>query len=54
MKCQNLFSGKNKKNIINLPSAKFAQRVVKVNKYKNPLLQMDFPFCKNHHENIPI
>ena len=29
MKCQNLFSGKNKINIINLPSAKFAQRVVK-------------------------
>ena len=30
MKCQILFSGKNKKNIINLPSAKNAQRVVKV------------------------
>ena len=29
MKCQNLFSGKNKKNIINLPSAEFGQRVVK-------------------------
>ena len=30
MKCQSLFSGKNKKNIINLSSAEFAQRVVKV------------------------
>ena len=32
MKCQILFSGKNKKNIINLSSAENAQRVVKVNK----------------------
>ena len=31
MKCQILFSRKNKKNIINLLSAEFAQRVVKVN-----------------------
>ena len=31
MKCQILFSGKNKKNIINLLSAENAQRVVKVN-----------------------
>ena len=31
MKCQSLFSGKNKKNIINLSSAENAQRVVKVN-----------------------
>ena len=30
MKCQILFSGKNKNNIINLPSAENAQRVVKV------------------------
>ena len=30
MKCQILFSGKNKKNIINLPSAENAKRVVKV------------------------
>ena len=28
MKCQNLFSGKNKKNIISLSSAELAQRVV--------------------------
>ena len=36
MKCQILFSGKNNKNIINLPSAENAQRVVKV---------------KSHHDN---
>ena len=30
MKCQILFSGKNKKNIINLSSAENAQRVIKV------------------------
>ena len=31
MKCQILFTGKNKKSIINLSSAENAQRVVKVN-----------------------
>ena len=31
MICQSLFIGKNKKNIIKLFSAEFAQRVVKVN-----------------------
>ena len=36
MKCQILFSGKNKKNIINLSSAENAQRVVKV-KYRDTL-----------------
>ena len=35
MKCQILFSGKNKKNIINLSSAENAQRVVKVNRCQN-------------------
>ena len=30
MQCQSLFSGKNKKNIINVSSAELAQRVVKV------------------------
>ena len=35
MNCQNLFSGKNKKNnITNLSSAELAQRAVKVKKYK--------------------
>ena len=33
MKCQILFSGKNKKNIINLSSAENAKRVVKVKQY---------------------
>ena len=30
LKCQSQFSGKNKKNIINMSSAEFAQRVAKV------------------------
>ena len=30
VKCESLFSGKNKKNIVNLSSAEFARRVVKV------------------------
>ena len=35
MKCQILFSGKNKKNNIILSSAENAQRVVKVNYYRH-------------------
>ena len=35
MNCQNLFSGKNKINIINLLSNEFAQRVVKKFEYLN-------------------
>ena len=35
MKCQILFSRKNKKNIISLPSAKNAQRVVKVKAHRH-------------------
>ena len=31
MKCQILFNGKNKKNIINMSFAEFAHRVVQVN-----------------------
>ena len=31
MKCPSIFSGKNKKNIINLSSAELAQRVEKIN-----------------------
>ena len=38
MKCHSLFSGKNKKNIINLSSAVHAQRVVKVNIFKRYIL----------------
>ena len=35
MKCQNLFSEKNMKNIINLSAAELAQRVVKVKEQAN-------------------
>ena len=31
MKCQSIFSGKNQENIVNLLSAEFTQRGVKVN-----------------------
>ena len=41
MKCQILFSGKNKKNVINLSSAENDQRVVKANQCnKTPVLVM--------------
>ena len=43
MKCQILFSGKNKKNIINLSSAENAQRVVKVKVMRVPVC-----FCTKH------
>ena len=33
MKCQILFSGENKKNVINLLSAELAQRVAKDNRF---------------------
>ena len=36
MKCQSLFSGKNKKNIMSLSSAELAQRVVKINDFVYP------------------
>ena len=53
MKCQILFSGKNKKNIINLSSAENAQRVVKVKTKIRPILtygaEIWFP-----HENPDI
>ena len=39
MKCQILFSGKNKKNNIILSSAENAQRVVKVKRTSGPLLK---------------
>ena len=40
MKCQILFSGKNKKNIINLSSAENAQRLVKVKNNNNNCQQI--------------
>ena len=39
MKCQMLFSGKNKKSIISLTSAEFAQRMVMVEGPKSVLIQ---------------
>ena len=45
MKCQILFTGKNKKNIINLSSAENAQRVVKV---KGPDMP-NYTFAKSDH-----
>ena len=38
MKCQILFSGENKKNITNLPTAELAQRVIKVKEIHRKLL----------------
>ena len=38
MKCQSLFSGKNKKNVVNLLSAELAQGVVMVKLMKNLLI----------------
>ena len=53
MKCQILFSGKNKKNIINLPSAENAQRVVKVKQTKyftfSPLVKMLANYAKKEN-----
>ena len=49
MKCQILFSGKNKKNIINLSSAENAQRVVKVNKSNR-----SFSFVSNRFSKTVI
>ena len=45
MKCQILFSGKNKKNVINLSSAENAQRVVKV----KLLIQFPLNFTELFH-----
>ena len=47
MKCQTLFSGKNKKNIISLSSAEFAERVVKIKTSVNILIQI-LPEAKGH------
>ena len=41
MKSQNLFSVKNKKNIMNLSSAEFAQRMVTVNSKEHAYLATD-------------
>ena len=49
MKCQILFSGKNKKNIINLPSAENAQRVVKVKDKKDIFKSINRILIKNRN-----
>ena len=46
MKCQILFSGKNKKNIINLSSAENAQRVVKVKVPRKPASENVVCLCR--------
>ena len=46
MKCQSLFSGKNEKNIINLSSAEFTQRVVKVNSAFKELNHLPWVPCR--------
>ena len=43
MKGQNLFSGKNKKTVINLLSAELAQRVVKVKAMAEILSEISCP-----------
>ena len=66
MKCQILFSGKNKKNIINLSSAENAQRVVKVKDtstlvgldirltmQKNNLIQLRIKYSRLSLSRIP-
>ena len=45
MKCQILFSGKNKKNILNLSSAELAQRVVKVKVLSKSLAEIILNFA---------
>ena len=47
MKCQNLFPGKNKKNIVNLSSAELAARVVKVN-------YLEYSACTNSNNALFI
>ena len=48
MKCQILFSGKNKKNIINLSSAENAQRVVKVKLRSKILIVLNMKYTSIH------
>ena len=53
MKCQILFSGKTKKNIINLSSAEMAQRVGKVKYYPLSVVLFVF-FFLNAIMNIDV
>ena len=45
MKCQIIFSGKNKKNITNFSSAELAKRVVKVKKYLITFFLISLNIC---------
>ena len=47
MKCQILFSGKNKKNIINLSSPELAKRMVKVKERASKILSFKQIFLSN-------
>ena len=58
MECQILFTGKNKKNIINLSFAENAHRVVKVNKFtvivsRNIAIET-IPFLLCFREAVPV
>ena len=44
MQCQDLFSGENKKNIMNFSSAELAQRVVKVKNSAGAIFKIFFLF----------
>ena len=46
MKCQILFSGKNKENIINMSSADFAERVVNVTKIISTMTRVLWNYAK--------
>ena len=48
MKCQILFSGKNKKNFIDLSSAENAQRVLKIFLLVWPILSQMFDISRFH------
>ena len=42
MRCQILFSGNSKKNIVNVPSAELAERVVQVKGERNHIVKKYF------------
>ena len=54
MKCQILFSGKNKKNIINLWSAENAQRAVKVKEIVADTQHTDTRQTQNDHTSLSL
>ena len=54
MKCQSLFSGKHKRNIINLLSAEFAQRMIKVNVLLVVYIIRYWSYSVNIHQSLLI